>query len=248
MCFLIPKWIVLKGAPFNIPLYVLNKFQIYIPFFNAGAQIYAWSWKSRFYTETCIACSIKKMMNGFFGNAKYTRTFVRQYQDHVNKSWWMTFLVTQNTRGLYPFPSRRSKKKCVQKPSTYQINALGEFHFPEKIARVLFLGNLVRSKVLRYGTEKSLIYTRTFHLPAQFSASFLAKCLRVNRALLYESFFFYKDEIIFEIQVNPRGGISILDLIRDVVRMWLCRCVVWNIYHAVIYPLSKFPRSICYLG
>ena len=122
-------------------------------------------------------------MKGFLGNAKYTRTSARQYQDHVNKSWWMTFLVTQNTRGLLSLFLPGDLQKCMQKPSTYQINAIGEFHFPEKIARVLFLGNLVGSKVLRYGTEKSLIYTRTFHLPAQFSATFLAKCLRVNRAL-----------------------------------------------------------------
>ena len=62
-------------------------------------------------------------------------------------------------------------------------NVLGEFHFPEKIAHVLFLGKVIGSKVLRCGTEKSQIYTRTFQLPAQFSETFLAKCIRVIRAL-----------------------------------------------------------------
>ena len=124
------------------------------------------------------------------------------------KIWWMAFLVMQNTWELLPgdiktmwikvdewlswqrkihedFPLflPGDLQKCMQKPSTYQINALGEFHFPEKIAHVLFLGKVIGSKVLRCGTEKSLIYTRTFQLPAQFSKTFLAKCLRVNRAL-----------------------------------------------------------------
>ena len=64
----------------------------------------------------------KNLMNGFLGDAKYTRTFARRYQDHVNKSWWMTFLVTQNTRGLSPFPSRRSTKmyaKAINIPDKF---------------------------------------------------------------------------------------------------------------------------------
>ena len=89
----------------------------------------------------------KKLMNGFLGNAKYTRTLAGQYLGDVNEKLIMTFLVVQNTRGHSPFPSRRSTKS-MQKPSIYQQNALGEFHLPEKITHVLFLGNLVGSKVL----------------------------------------------------------------------------------------------------
>ena len=64
----------------------------------------------------------KNLMNGFLGDAKYTRTFARRYQNPVNKSWWMTFLVTQNTRGLSPFPSRRSTKmyaKAINIPDKF---------------------------------------------------------------------------------------------------------------------------------
>ena len=108
------------------------------------------------------------------------------YQDHVNKNWWMTFLVTQNTRGLSPFPSRRSTKmyaKAINIPDKWPWRVPLSW---ENSARSIPIGKVIGSKVLRCGTEKSLIYSRTFQLPAQFSETYLAKCLHVNRALSFD--------------------------------------------------------------
>ena len=99
--------------------------------------------------DMCIACSIK--------------------------IWWMTFLVTQHTRGLSPFPSRRSTKMYAK-----------AINIPDKCPwRVpLAWENSPCSISRQFGWVKGLtIWHRKIpDLHEGFSATFLAKCLRVNRA------------------------------------------------------------------
>ena len=52
----------------------------------------------------------RNLMSGFLGNAKYTRTLARQYQDHANKKLMNDFPGNAKYTRTFPFPSRRSPK------------------------------------------------------------------------------------------------------------------------------------------
>ena len=70
-------------------------------------------------------------------------------------------------------------QKCMLKPLTCQSNSLGEFNLPEKIAPVLFSGQLAWVISLRKVRGKWSIYMRTFTVLAQSQAICPGKCPRV---------------------------------------------------------------------
>ena len=118
-------------------------------------------------------------MNGFLGDAKYTRTFARRYQDHVNKSWWMTFLVTQNTQGLSPFPSRRSTKmyaKAINIPDKFPWRV--PLSWENSARSIPRQGNWVKGLTMWHRKISDL--HEDFSIACSIFRNFPSKCLRVS--------------------------------------------------------------------